>query len=181
MVQKPPFLLRSSTGIWRAFRDSYNPTWLIKRHKFMTPDTFRQKQLQSAAKTAPPPRQHSVQVGVPETAGSKVARLAVGVSARSARASCSRSLDAAFAALSRYIQPQRRSRRLSRLRKKEGRAQYYFMKHGRMEIECLHDLSWSIENCATSVRSGLFPQPVNGHEQRIDDLEDEAGIPHPDE
>src|SRR3954471_15939957 len=48
----------------------------------------------------------------------------------------------------------------SRLRKKEGRAQYYFMKHGRMEIECLHDLSWSIENCATSVRSGLFPQPV---------------------
>jgi len=31
-----------------------------------------------------------------------------------------------------------------------------------MEIECLHDLSWSIENCATSVRSGLFPQPVRG-------------------
>jgi hypothetical protein len=30
-----------------------------------------------------------------------------------------------------------------------------------MEIKCLHDLSWSIENCATSVRSGLFPQPVN--------------------
>jgi len=52
------------------------------------------------------------------------------------------------------------SRKLNRLRKKEGRAQYYFMKHGRMEIECLHDLSWSIENCATSVRSGLFPQPV---------------------
>src|SRR3954447_26276647 len=53
-----------------------------------------------------------------------------------------------------------RCRSLSRLRKKEGRAQYYFMKHGRMEIECLHDLSWSIENCATSVRSKLFPQPV---------------------
>jgi hypothetical protein len=52
MEQKPPFLHHSLTGIWRAFRDSYNPTWLIKRHKFMTPDTFRQKQLQSAAKTA---------------------------------------------------------------------------------------------------------------------------------
>jgi integrase len=29
-----------------------------------------------------------------------------------------------------------------------------------MEIKCLHDLSWSIENCATSVCSGLFPQPA---------------------
>jgi hypothetical protein len=61
-----------------------------------------------------PPRQHSVQADVPETAGSKLARLAVGVSARSARASRSLSLDAAFAALSRYIQPRRRSTAVSK-------------------------------------------------------------------
>jgi TnpA family transposase len=36
-----------------------------------------------------------------------------------------------------------------------------------MEIKCLHDLSWSIENCATSVRSGLFPQPDKGHYRRM--------------
>jgi hypothetical protein len=52
MDQKRWFLIHSSTGIWRAFRDSYNPTWLVKRHGFITPDAFRQKQLQSAAKTA---------------------------------------------------------------------------------------------------------------------------------
>src|SRR4051794_14568712 len=65
----------------------------------------------------------------------------------------------------RRIEAVIQARSLNRLRKKEGRAQYYFMKHGRMEIECLHDLSWSIENCATSVRSGLFPQPARVSDQ----------------
>jgi hypothetical protein len=32
-----------------AFRDTYNSTWLIERHGFLTPAQFRQKQLQSAA------------------------------------------------------------------------------------------------------------------------------------
>jgi hypothetical protein len=32
-----------------AFRKSYNATWLIERHGFITPAAFRQKQLQPAA------------------------------------------------------------------------------------------------------------------------------------
>lgn len=32
-----------------AFRNTYNATWLIQRHGFITPIAFRQKQLQSAA------------------------------------------------------------------------------------------------------------------------------------
>jgi putative transposase len=32
-----------------AFRETYNTTWLIQRHGFLTPDQFRQKQLQTAA------------------------------------------------------------------------------------------------------------------------------------
>jgi transposase InsO family protein len=32
-----------------AFRETYNTTWLIERHGFLTPAHFRQKQLQSAA------------------------------------------------------------------------------------------------------------------------------------
>jgi putative transposase len=35
-----------------AFRDSYNTTWLIERHGFITPEAFRNKQLQSLAKAA---------------------------------------------------------------------------------------------------------------------------------
>ena len=31
------------------FRQTYNTTWLIERHGFLTPAQFRQKQLQSAA------------------------------------------------------------------------------------------------------------------------------------
>ena len=43
-----------------------NPTRLVKRHGFITPDAFRQKQLQLALKTA------CVQSGAPETAGSTI-------------------------------------------------------------------------------------------------------------
>jgi putative transposase len=35
-----------------AFRDTYNKTWLIQRHGFITPEAFRDKQLQTAAKAA---------------------------------------------------------------------------------------------------------------------------------
>ena len=35
-----------------AFKDTYNATWLIERHGFISPAAFRQKQLQSAAKAA---------------------------------------------------------------------------------------------------------------------------------
>ena len=35
-----------------AFRESYNATWLIERHGFITPAAFRQKQLQPAALAA---------------------------------------------------------------------------------------------------------------------------------
>lgn len=35
-----------------GFRDSYNTTWLIERHGFITPEAFRQNQLQSLAKAA---------------------------------------------------------------------------------------------------------------------------------
>jgi transposase InsO family protein len=35
-----------------AFRDTYNTTWLIERHGFLTPAAFRQKQLQPAALAA---------------------------------------------------------------------------------------------------------------------------------
>jgi putative transposase len=35
-----------------AFRDTYNKTWLIERHGFITPEAFRDKQLQTAAKAA---------------------------------------------------------------------------------------------------------------------------------
>ena len=31
------------------FRQTYNTTWLIERHGFLTPAQFRQKQLQTAA------------------------------------------------------------------------------------------------------------------------------------
>jgi len=35
-----------------AFRETYNTTWLIERHGFMMPETFRQTQLQPVAKAA---------------------------------------------------------------------------------------------------------------------------------
>jgi putative transposase len=35
-----------------AFRETYNTTWLIERHGFLTPAQFRQKQLQTAAVAA---------------------------------------------------------------------------------------------------------------------------------
>ena len=35
-----------------AFRHTYNTTWLIERHSFITPDTFRRNQLQAIAKAA---------------------------------------------------------------------------------------------------------------------------------
>ena len=35
-----------------AFRDTYNTTWLIERHGYLTPAAFRHKQLQSLAKVA---------------------------------------------------------------------------------------------------------------------------------
>ena len=35
-----------------AFRETYNTTWLIERHGFLTPAQFRQKQLQTAAVVA---------------------------------------------------------------------------------------------------------------------------------
>ena len=35
-----------------AFRETYNTTWLIERHGFLTPAQFRQKQLQTPAVAA---------------------------------------------------------------------------------------------------------------------------------
>jgi transposase InsO family protein len=35
-----------------AFRDTYNTTWLIERHGFISPTAFRQRQLQPTAKAA---------------------------------------------------------------------------------------------------------------------------------
>ena len=35
-----------------AFRDIYNTTWLIERHGFITPEAFRQKQLQASPEAA---------------------------------------------------------------------------------------------------------------------------------
>ena len=35
-----------------AFRETYNTTWLIERHGFITPAAVRQNQLQSAALAA---------------------------------------------------------------------------------------------------------------------------------
>ena len=35
-----------------AFRQTYNTTWLIQRHGFISPTAFRQKQLQPAALAA---------------------------------------------------------------------------------------------------------------------------------
>ena len=35
-----------------AFRETYNATWLIERHGFISPTAFRQKQLQPAALAA---------------------------------------------------------------------------------------------------------------------------------
>jgi putative transposase len=35
-----------------TFRETYNATWLIERHGFITPQAFRQKQLQPAALAA---------------------------------------------------------------------------------------------------------------------------------
>jgi hypothetical protein len=32
-----------------AFRETYNTTWLIARHNFISPATFRHKQLQPVA------------------------------------------------------------------------------------------------------------------------------------
>ena len=34
------------------FRETYNTTWLIERHGFISPADFRQRQLQPAAKAA---------------------------------------------------------------------------------------------------------------------------------
>jgi putative transposase len=35
-----------------AFRETYNATWLIERHGFMSPAVFRQRQLQPVAEAA---------------------------------------------------------------------------------------------------------------------------------
>lgn len=35
-----------------TFRETYNTTWLVERHDFLTPNQFRQKQPQQAAETA---------------------------------------------------------------------------------------------------------------------------------
>ena len=35
-----------------VFRDTYNTTWLIERHGFISPTAFRQRQLQPTAKAA---------------------------------------------------------------------------------------------------------------------------------
>ena len=35
-----------------AFRETYNTTWLIKRHGYLTPSRFREKQLQPLAAAA---------------------------------------------------------------------------------------------------------------------------------
>jgi hypothetical protein len=35
-----------------AFRETYNATWLIERHGFMSPAEFRQRQLQPVAEAA---------------------------------------------------------------------------------------------------------------------------------
>jgi hypothetical protein len=35
-----------------VFRDVYNTTWLIERHRYLSPDQFRQKQLSSVAAEA---------------------------------------------------------------------------------------------------------------------------------
>ena len=35
-----------------AFRDTYNSTWLIERHGYLTPSYFRQTQLQTIAQAA---------------------------------------------------------------------------------------------------------------------------------
>ena len=35
-----------------AFRETYNATWLIERHGFMSPANFRQRQLQPVAEAA---------------------------------------------------------------------------------------------------------------------------------
>jgi putative transposase len=35
-----------------VFRQTYNVTWLIERHGFITPAAFRQQQLQPAARAA---------------------------------------------------------------------------------------------------------------------------------
>ena len=46
-----------------AFRETYNNTWLIERHGFLTPAEYRRQQLQ------PPLRRRRLQSGVPKTAG----------------------------------------------------------------------------------------------------------------
>jgi putative transposase len=35
-----------------AFRETYSATWLIERHGYLTPDQFRQRQLQPVADAA---------------------------------------------------------------------------------------------------------------------------------
>jgi hypothetical protein len=35
-----------------AFRGTYNKTWLIERHGFVTPEAFQAQQLQSIARPA---------------------------------------------------------------------------------------------------------------------------------
>ena len=35
-----------------AFRETYDTTWLIERHDFVTPDAFRQRQLQPLTEVA---------------------------------------------------------------------------------------------------------------------------------
>ena len=35
-----------------AFRQTYNTTWLIERHRYLTPEQFRSKQLPAAAEAA---------------------------------------------------------------------------------------------------------------------------------
>ena len=43
---------RRTASALLAFRETYNTTWLIERHGFLTPTQFRQKQLQTAAVAA---------------------------------------------------------------------------------------------------------------------------------
>ena len=43
---------RKTAAVLRLLRETYNTTWLIERHGFLTLAQFRQKQLQTAAVAA---------------------------------------------------------------------------------------------------------------------------------
>ena len=55
-----PLKKNSDRRCW-LFRETYNTNWLIGRHGFITPTTFRQGSFN-------PPRRRRAQSGVPETA-----------------------------------------------------------------------------------------------------------------